>query len=358
MEMKTFIKSTIMIAALSTIVLTGCDKDDLPKIRTEISADNDIYGVVEDTDGNRLAGVTVSDGYNCSVTDQNGVYQLKRGEFSYQVFVSVPSDCKIPIEEGQPHFWKQLSESQKRYDFTLEKLPAVEESFNLFCIADPQCQNNTHVSRYMNETVPDIVAKVNASELPVYGMTLGDIGYNTYNNDYTNAVFPLMKIALSTDKNAGMPIFKVMGNHDYKVLNVKKADYTVAHDIKVQRNFEYTFGPVNYSFNRGKVHIIGMDDMIFPNHDDYSLGFRDDQVEWLRQDLATVHLMAMQSIRSKAIRLQTGLTRLRVRMTTSSSASTRGRTCSSRDTSRLISSTTIRTRTLSPTSGMRTAHGN
>lgn len=57
MEMKTFIKSTIMIAALSTIVLTGCDKDDLPKIRTEISADNDIYGVVEDTDGNRLAGV-------------------------------------------------------------------------------------------------------------------------------------------------------------------------------------------------------------------------------------------------------------------------------------------------------------
>ena len=62
MEMKTFIKSTIMIAALSTIVLTGCDKDDLPKIRTEISADNDIYGVVEDTDGNRLAGVTVSDG--------------------------------------------------------------------------------------------------------------------------------------------------------------------------------------------------------------------------------------------------------------------------------------------------------
>lgn len=288
MEMKTFIKSTIMIAALSTIVLTGCDKDDLPKIRTEISADNDIYGVVEDTDGNRLAGVTVSDGYHCSVTDQNGVYQLKRGEFSYQVFVSVPSDCKIPIEEGQPHFWKQLSESQKRYDFTLEKLPAVEESFNLFCIADPQCQNNTHVSRYMNETVPDIVAKVNASELPSYGMTLGDIGYNTYNNDYTNAVFPLMKIALSTDKNAGMPIFKVMGNHDYKVLNVKKADYTVAHDIKVQRNFEYTFGPVNYSFNRGKVHIIGMDDMIFPNHDDYSLGFRDDQVEWLRQDLANV----------------------------------------------------------------------
>ena len=278
----------MMFAALSVFALTGCSKDDLPKVRTEITAGNDIYGVVTDTDGNRLQGVTVSDGYTCSVTDANGVYQLKRGEFSYQVFVSVPADCKVPIEEGQPHFWKKLSDATERYDFTLEKLDAVENDFNLFCIADPQCQNTTHIGRYMNETVPDIVASVKASTLPVYGMVLGDVGYNTYNNDYTNATFPLMKIALSTEKNAGMPIFKIMGNHDNKVLNVPKADYTVAHDIKVQRNFEVAFGPINYSFNRGQVHIIGMDDMIFPNHNDYSLGFRDDQVEWLRQDLANV----------------------------------------------------------------------
>ena len=277
-----------MSVALSAFVLTGCSKDDMPKVKNDITEGNDIYGVVTDTDGNRLQGVTVSDGYNCSVTDENGVYQLKRGEFSYQVFVSVPADCKIPIEEGQPHFWKQLSAGQERYDFKLEKLDAVENDFDFFCIADPQCQNTTHINRYMNETVPDIIESVKSCTLPVYGMVLGDVGYNTYNNDYTNAVFPLMKIALSTDKNAGLPLFKIMGNHDYKVLNVPKDSYTVAHDIKVQRNFEVTFGPINYSFNRGQVHVIGMDDMIFPNHNDYELGFRDDQLEWLRQDLANV----------------------------------------------------------------------
>ena len=45
---------------------------------------------------------------------------------------------------------------------------------------------------------------------------------------------------------------------------------------------------MNYSFDRGNVHIIAMDNIIFPSHKDYSLGFRDDQVEWLRQDLSYV----------------------------------------------------------------------
>lgn len=92
---------------------------------------------------------------------------------------------------------------------------------------------------------------------------------------------------MQTDK-VGLPLFQVMGNHDNKVIAVSKDNYTVAHDIAAQRNFEYIFGPVNYSFDRGNVHIIAMDNIIFPSHKDYSLGFRDDQVEWLRQDLSYV----------------------------------------------------------------------
>ena len=96
-----------------------------------------------------------------------------------------------------------------------------------------------------------------------------------------------MKKAMQMDK-VGLPLFQLMGNHDNKVIAVSKNDYTVAHDIAAQRNFEYIFGPVNYSFDRGNVHIVAMDNIIFPSHKDYSLGFRDDQVEWLRQDLSYV----------------------------------------------------------------------
>lgn len=66
---------------------------------------------------------------------------------------------------------------------------------------------------------------------------------------------------MQTDK-VGLPLFQVMGNHDNKVIAVSKDNYTVAHDIAAQRNFEYIFGPVNYSFDRGNVHIIAMDNII------------------------------------------------------------------------------------------------
>lgn len=244
--------------------------------------------MVTDNQGKRLQGIVVSDGYTCTATDENGVYQLTAGEFSYQVYLSIPAAYEVPVSEGLPCFWQKLTEGRKRYDFTLTPLAGgAENEFNLFCVADPQCQNTTNIARFNNETVPDIAAQVAASTLPCYGITLGDIGWNTENTDYTNDVFPLMKKAMQMDK-VGLPLFQVMGNHDNKVIAVSKDNYTVAHDIAAQRNFEYIFGPVNYSFDRGNVHIVAMDNIIFPSHKDYSLGFRDDQVEWLRQDLSYV----------------------------------------------------------------------
>lgn len=281
-------KHYLYIISFILTLMAGCSDDKELSIPTPIQPGNDLFGVVSDTQGNRLQGVVVSDGYTCAVTDEHGVYQLRRGEFSYQVNVSLPAEYEVPIQDGLPRFWHQITEGRDRYDFVLTPLAGgAEQEFNLFCVADPQCQNTTNIARFRNESVPDIAAQVTASTLPCYGITLGDIGWNTENNDYTNDVFPLMKKAMHRDLMK-LPLFQVIGNHDYKVIAVSKKDYTVAHDIAAQRNFEYLFGPINYSFNRGNVHIIAMDDIIFPNHKDYSLGFRDDQIEWLKQDLSHV----------------------------------------------------------------------
>lgn len=269
------------------VFLGSCQKDDLPEIKTPIAETTDFYGVVTDSEGNYMPGVVVSDGYSCTVTDGNGVWQLTANEFSYQVYVSIPADCRVTVKDGYPDFWKKIENGVSRYDFTLEKMSAPEEEFDLVCIADPQCQTASNVSRFTSETAVDLRAYAAGAEVPKYGVLLGDIGWNTANTDYTNAVFPLMKVALK-EENVGMPMFFVIGNHDNKVIEVSTDDYTVAHDIAAQRNFEYAFGPVNYSFNRGEAHIVVMDNIVFPNHDDYYLGFRDDQVEWLRQDLESV----------------------------------------------------------------------
>ena len=264
-------KSIITLLAAVALLSPGCANDDDRPVKSPIGPETDFYGVVADNHGRPLQGVVVSDGYSCTATDENGVYQLTGCEHSYQIYVSVPAEYEIPLGEGLPRFWQQIAAGRKRYDFTLTPLAGGKESaFNLFCVADPQCQNNSHIARFENETVPDIAGQAAASDLPCYGITLGDIGYNTANTDYTNAVFPLMKRAMQAQKT-GLPLFQLMGNHDYEVISVSKEEYTDAHDIAAQRNFEYAFGPINYSFDRGDVHIVAMDDMIFRNHDDYAL---------------------------------------------------------------------------------------
>ena len=55
--------------------------------------------------------------------------------------------------------------------------------------------------------------------------------------------------------------------------------------------FEATFGPIDYSWNRGDVHIVSMNDIVYDdinNFKKYHGDFTDEQVEWLRKDLSYV----------------------------------------------------------------------
>lgn len=283
-------------------ILVSCSKigqEDTPvptpsdSIKVTLEEGMDWCGVVIDTDGNPIAGVTVSDGYNCTITGDDGIYQLKKGsEFASRVNVSIPSEYEIPVEDGLPCFWKSVEKGKSRYDFVLKKLAVSENEFYLFTLADPQCQNNDrHTLRFSSETVPDIKATAEryGSQAPVYAITLGDIGYNTSSKEYNigNAIFANIKRAMHVDKTS-VPIFQVMGNHDNNLI-AENTSYSIEKDIEMEKYFAKFFGPVNYSFNRGNAHIIAMDDILCTNPEStYQCGFRDDQVEWLRQDLENV----------------------------------------------------------------------
>ena len=81
--------------------------------------------------------------------------------------------------------------------------------------------------------------------------------------------------------SSSMPVFATTGNHD-------KAATTVASEPRTTDTYAKTFGPLNYSFNRGNVHFVCLDDIIFSNSSDYSGGFTASQVSWLKQDLSYV----------------------------------------------------------------------
>ena len=263
----------------------------------------EVAGSVTYADGTPAAGVSISDGYSVVQTAADGTYKIYPHKDCWYIFYSVPADCKVETNSyGQPCFFTKYSKSQTTYNFTLNKLPGGKETnFTLFCLADPQCKDNRetdnkgrrHGDRFKNESVPAIKGHAATKTVPCYATTLGDVVYSegTRNNQ---AFMPTMRDYMHIDK-IGMPVFQVMGNHDYTYFHTNKpieADATSStYNIKAQRAFEDTFGPINYSWNRGDVHIIGMRTMQWSKNDTwsaYSTAFTKEQVEWLRQDLAVV----------------------------------------------------------------------
>lgn len=251
---------------------------------------HDLYGVVSDCDGHPVEGVVVSDGFSCCATDARGVYRLDRNPDAAFVFHSVPAAYAVDAEAGNPDFYERLDPGQSRYDFKLRKLPeGPEHAFRLFCMADPQCQTERQISRFRSEAVPDIARAAAESDLPSYGVTLGDLAFST---DRTDAVWVMEHMLRAMDRRIiGMPVFQTMGNHDNTFVPVAPDDGNSTIDMKYRRAFESVFGPADYSWNRGDVHLVTMKNIAYRSGErssEYSLGFSDEQVEWLRQDLSFV----------------------------------------------------------------------
>lgn len=256
-------------------------------------------GTVKYTDGKPASGVTVSDGFRVAVTDAQGKYTLTTSEDTWYIYVSLPSDAAVTKKsDGRPDFFTRYEYPSTQYDFTLTR-QAVENEFAIFAMADPQAhyqkrnpQTIADTDRFLAEAVPAINTQIAAQNVPCYGITLGDIVYSEGSRN-SNSGMSTMRSHFS---KVNMPVFQTMGNHDYTFFynssNPIKTDATSSTVyLKAQRKFEDAFGPVNYSFNRGKVHFVCMRDIIFDSTTDassYHGGFTDDQYTWLQKDLANV----------------------------------------------------------------------
>lgn len=258
------------------------------------SAQIKISGTLTDTEGKGIAGVTVSDGFSCVTTDSNGYYKMVASTDAMHVFYSIPSAYKVNVKDGHPDFYKKIEKGVKKYDFTLTANPVEEKKFRLIMVADPQAQCEFHVKRFERETMPDIRKYVDEQSVPCYGITLGDIVYTEGEHNCNKYLVP-MRNAMHYD-NGHLIFFQTIGNHDFNDHPVKLDKGTSTYNLAYQRAFEEVFGPVNYSWNRGDVHIVSMKDYIaddnashFRYHKEYGNPcFTDEQLEWLRQDLALV----------------------------------------------------------------------
>ena len=258
---------------------------------TTIDARNNAVGFVSDREtGLGIAGIKVTDGYSFTVTDENGVYQFQANRYTRNIYISVPAEYEIPLDPKTkiPLFYSTGDFDRKqmnRNDFSLKKLPAVEENWTLIAVGDPQCNTVAKHDRYVTETIPDIIKSLGEhqkkGEYPnAYAITLGDIIEDSPH------LWPSMKESMSNILvgERYLPFFQCIGNHDHN------ANYQTPYEAS--KSYIEQFGPTDYSFDRGKAHIVVMDNVICKENRTttwrYDGGLTDQQWKWLQQDLSLV----------------------------------------------------------------------
>lgn len=285
-----FLRKLAVVALLLGVAMGTAEARKTRVNGTVILPGNNLYGVITDSDsGKGIEGVPVTDGYKFTVTDRHGVYQMTASPKCRNVYYSLPSGYKVSLDgkSGLPLFYSTSTidvNGTNRNDFTLEKLAGEEKNFAYVAVGDPQCKTESDVNRFRTETIPDMkeyLAGWQRKVGNVYVMNMGDIVFDT------PEMWDEMKDVMSgfTVDGTTVPVFNIVGNHDH--------DGHQSDDYSALKNYVDRLGPVDYSFDRGDVHFVVMDNVVVTKTNgkswrEYHGGITDEQFEWLKQDLALV----------------------------------------------------------------------
>jgi len=250
-----------------------------PSLRSPRSVQ--VTGRVTGPDGG-LSGVSVTDGVTVTRTDDDGRFRLEASARQPFVYVSVPAGYQLPTHEtGTARFYRPIEAGSgtAEVEFELQPLPQSDERHAFTFLADPQTQTAAEMETFQAETVPDVRQTVKAmKDRPAFGVGGGDLVFDDLSlfSGYEEAV-----------RQMGMPFVQVVGNHDL--------NFDAPGDPGSTATFRQHFGPEYYSFDRGAVHYVVLDDVYWPGSDGFGndtddyLGHIDaTQLRWLEQDLSMV----------------------------------------------------------------------
>jgi 3',5'-cyclic AMP phosphodiesterase CpdA len=222
-----------------------------------------------------VGGVAVTDGLSVVATDASGRFTLIADSSRPFVSISVPSGYALPTTPtGTTLFYKRLApdgRGEMSTEFTLQPLEGSDDDHAFLLLADTQTQNAFEMGRLHAETVPDVRATIaGLAGMSCFGVACGDIMFDDL------SLYPEYERAV---RGMGAPFFQVVGNHDL--------NFDTGGDGQSTRTFESRFGPPYYSFDRGQVHYVVLDDVMW--YGSGYIGYVDDpQLRWLEADLSRI----------------------------------------------------------------------
>lgn len=228
-----------------------------------------------------IQGVVVTDGTQFTTTDVTGAFSLPYNPVATHIYISSPAGYTVPVERSVPKFWIRLRDisDKKNITFTLNKMSTSDNKHYFIAVGDPQVRNATELGKLM-PILSFMSQEISSKNLsPVHIMVAGDIVFNTPNmHDQSRTYFSTLSL----------PVYYAIGNHDH-VFSSKDA-VSLNNDKTADSVFIRHYGPTYYSFNRGQVHYIVLDNILFEGgaSPTYSINFTQAQLDWVAKDLAYV----------------------------------------------------------------------
>lgn len=245
-----------------------------------------------------IANVSVSNGCDVVVTDNNGRYQISLAPGQI-LFISQPAGYRVQLDEhnipqffyryypqgtpqqvdGQTVDWswpvvEPTGSLPESIDFPLVQhtLPA---DFTAHAFADTQARSDLDQDKLREDLINPLVGNPYGVE---FGITVGDVVYDNLElYERHKDMMALMDI----------PQWYLPGNHD---INFESPDAHYANET-----YKRHFGPTYYSFNVGNVHFVSLNNVQYAGAGQrlaeggvYRGYISEDQLHWLEQDLAQV----------------------------------------------------------------------
>lgn len=227
--------------------------------------------------GKGIPAVAITDGYTVTVSDIKGNYKLNSTVKAEFIYLSVPAPYQMPLQNGRPYFYRALENKEKHHqeiNFELEQLSHTEDQHKLIVCADPQVAFVEELKHL--EIATNDIARYRHSALidfPVYGIVCGDIISDIQHSE------PSFETVAHYFTATQIPFFYLPGNHDL--------DINLRSNANSKSSYQHVFGPRYYSFNRGKIHYVVLDDVFATGRNNEYIGYlTEDQLNWLAQDLA------------------------------------------------------------------------
>lgn len=215
-----------------------------------------------------LGEVLVTDGFTFTVTQADGSYSLELSEKAEFIYLVTPKGYVADYSSGVPQFYQRLEASKLVYPFDLKRMKGDSDHFVMLTMTDTQIDTDHDVVRLQQETLPDLQKTIAAyPEAQVAGIVLGDITWDVYKHNETYKAFA---------RQTGIPIYPVIGNHDFDKYVMPGEQVDFAHIYKKD------FGPLYYALQLGDVYYIVLNNIQYYDNKRYKVTLEmEDQMKWL-----------------------------------------------------------------------------